>query len=176
MKFERAEMANKIAFNCIPTTSLVVGMLSFGIDRLTKHFVLSGQLGPGHIVWFVDMTLHQNYGLMADTRLPGVLMGMLIIIALGFLLLALRDAWRRRDSMACLALSVVLGGALGNLYDRLFLGYVLDWLMFFHLSIINLADAMIAFGLVLYIAAYFRTTHEKDVDCQKPTTDGLAAG
>jgi len=48
-------------------------------------------------------------------------------------------------------LSLVLGGALGNLIDRLTLGYVLDFFEVRWFSVFNLADACITVGVVLII-------------------------
>ena len=54
-----------------------------------------------------------------------------------------------------LALALILGGALGNLYDRLTLGYVVDFLDFHwsasHLPAFNIADSGISVGAVLLI-------------------------
>jgi signal peptidase II len=54
-----------------------------------------------------------------------------------------------------LALALILGGALGNLYDRLTLGYVVDFLDFHwsgsHFPAFNIADSGISVGAVLLI-------------------------
>lgn len=55
----------------------------------------------------------------------------------------------------CLALSLVLGGALGNLIDRVRFGYVIDFLDFYyagwHFPAFNVADSAITLGAVLLI-------------------------
>lgn len=50
-----------------------------------------------------------------------------------------------------IGLSLVLGGALGNLIDRVMLGYVLDFFEVRWFSVFNLADACITIGVVLII-------------------------
>jgi signal peptidase II len=60
----------------------------------------------------------------------------------------------------CLALALILGGALGNLYDRLTVGYVVDFL-FFHYQhwywpAFNIADSAISVGVVLLLWDNFR--------------------
>lgn len=47
------------------------------------------------------------------------------------------------------ALAMILGGALGNLYDRVFLGYVVDFLDFRIWPVFNMADSAIVVGAVL---------------------------
>ena len=61
----------------------------------------------------------------------------------------------KNDFYTALALSLILGGALGNLYDRISLGYVTDFI-FFHFSIFdyywpvfNVADTAITVGAVI---------------------------
>ena len=48
-----------------------------------------------------------------------------------------------------IALALILGGILGNLTDRFFYGYIIDYLNFFNLFIFNIADLAICFGALL---------------------------
>ena len=68
---------------------------------------------------------------------------------LSFWLLQMREASR----LQLTALSLILGGAIGNLYDRLMYGYVIDFLDFHYLDhhwpIFNLADTAICIGAFL---------------------------
>lgn len=61
--------------------------------------------------------------------------------------------------VAC-AIALILGGAIGNLYDRLSLGYVIDFIDFcigyWHFATFNLADAAICIGAVIWIIARFK--------------------
>jgi signal peptidase II len=58
-----------------------------------------------------------------------------------------------------LALALILGGALGNLYDRMTLGYVVDFLDFhwsgMHFPAFNIADSAISIGAVLILVEGF---------------------
>ena len=60
-----------------------------------------------------------------------------------------------QKKLEALALALILGGALGNLYDRLTLGYVVDFLDFhwsgMHFPAFNVADAGISVGAVMLI-------------------------
>lgn len=77
----------------------------------------------------------------------------ILAVTLAVVLVILHRIFISKEERApneAMALALVLGGALGNLADRLRLGYVDDWAMFFGISIVNFADAAIAFGLLWY--------------------------
>lgn len=74
--------------------------------------------------------------------------------------------WRLRPAqrwLAC-ALALVIGGALGNLYDRVTLGYVVDFLDFwwgdYHFPAFNIADTAISIGAVMLIVDMLRNPAE----------------
>lgn len=66
----------------------------------------------------------------------------------------------RSQKLFCFALAFVLGGALGNLIDRIAYGYVVDFLDFYwgnyHFAAFNLADSAITCGAALLIWDSFR--------------------
>ncbi|MCX7285833.1 MAG: signal peptidase II [Novosphingobium sp.] len=102
---------------------------------------------------FTATSLEMRYGLIAVTAL----------IAAGVLVWMLRET--ARGDIAGLAL--VLGGATGNIYDRLVFGYVIDyadlnigaWRPF---QIFNLADVAITFGVLILLARSFKSREKPD--------------
>lgn len=60
-----------------------------------------------------------------------------------------------KDSKNWFAYSLIIGGAIGNITDRLFRGYVIDfvdlYLGNFHWPAFNIADTAISIGMVLFI-------------------------
>jgi signal peptidase II len=64
------------------------------------------------------------------------------------------------EKLFCVTLSLILGGALGNLWDRITLGYVVDFLDFhysgYHWPAFNVADSSIFVGALLLIFESFR--------------------
>lgn len=103
---------------------------------------------------FPATSLEMRLGLIAITAL----------IATGVLFWMLRETMRGD----ILGLSLVLGGAVGNIYDRLSFGYVIDyadlhigqWRPF---QIFNLADVAITFGVLILLARSFKS-REKPID------------
>lgn len=134
---------------------LLVGAGALLVDRLAKVAVAGGflQSTPIFFSW-IQITTHHNFGLLGNLPLPGVLILILSFLALALLVYGLFDALRQDCRLDFLALCLVLGGALGNLYDRLAYGFVFDWLMLFKTSIINVADMAITLGLAVYIVRH----------------------
>jgi len=134
----------------------------FVLDRLTKWLFMNEVFCAGDVIpCLLAFTKHHNFGLLGDTSVPIILMYGLNALAFAVLVYAMVGHAGKRETGKLFALAVVLGGAIGNLYDRAFYGYVFDWLMFFNLSIINLADVWITIGLAAYAWMVFR--NEKHV-------------
>lgn len=59
------------------------------------------------------------------------------------------------DKITAIGYILLLGGAIGNLIDRMIYGYVIDYLDFYifnyHFPIFNLADSCIVIGVILYL-------------------------
>jgi len=72
----------------------------------------------------------------------------------------------RDDPLLGVAIALILGGALGNLYDRITLGYVVDFLHFYwndsHFPAFNLADSAISLGAGLMIIDVFKNKKEEN--------------
>lgn len=70
----------------------------------------------------------------------------------------------REDRFVALSVALILGGAIGNLYDRVTLGYVVDFLHFYwgdyHFPAFNIADTAISIGAGLMIIDLFRAKSE----------------
>lgn len=69
------------------------------------------------------------------------------------------------QKLFCLGLALVLGGALGNLYDRLTLGYVVDFL-YFHINDLywpafNVADSAVCVGVAILLWDSFKQDAQK---------------
>lgn len=89
-----------------------------------------------------------------------------VILAIGVSIALVRWVYTlKNDRWLAVALCLVLGGALGNLYDRIALGYVVDFLHFYwdnyHFPAFNIADSAISLGAAMLVLDMFR---KKDPD------------
>ena len=73
---------------------------------------------------------------------------------------------KKHETMLAVALALVLGGAVGNLIDRLVYGYVIDFLDVYyqdwHWPAFNIADSAITLGVVLILAESFGFGRSKE--------------
>ncbi|MFM4856777.1 signal peptidase II [Aeromonas hydrophila] len=90
---------------------------------------------------------------------------------LAFAICGLLIHWLRKQSVAQrwsgIAYSLIIGGALGNVFDRLVLGHVVDFLDLYwqraHWPAFNLADSFIFIGAAMIVLDGFRSEKKKDV-------------
>lgn len=142
----------------------VIVSLSLIIDQLTKYIVLvTMDLGQkiSIIPSFFYLTSHRNTGAawgMFDgnkTFLIGV-----TIIALAIFAYLLKTTNFEKHKLAVISISLLVGGTLGNMIDRLFRSSgVIDFLDFYifgyDFPIWNVADACLTIGLILYAIHVF---------------------
>lgn len=136
---------------------LVVAVVIVILDQWTKRLVLArlgvGDSYPVFTSWF-HLVHYQNTG-AAWGMFQGktFLLGVLSILILGVILWKFTALAAGRWERA-LGLALIMGGTLGNVYDRFFRGEVIDFLLFFCRSFrwpaFNVADSAICCGVGLY--------------------------
>lgn len=120
----------------------------FVADRATKVWAQDRllPLGSVRVLPFFHLTYVENsgaaWGMLQGRNL--LLIGVSVVL-LGFLLY-LRRRWPPENLWSHYGMALVAGGALGNLYDRLALGYVVDFLDLIHWPVFNVADSCITVG------------------------------
>jgi signal peptidase II len=128
-------------------------------DQLSK-WALIGALHPGDervVTPFFSLVLTFNTGaafsfLRDAGEWPRYLFSAVAIAVAGLIVWLLR---RGGDAWYCAGLALILGGGLGNLWDRLTLGHVVDFLLFhwehWYYPAFNVADSAITVGAALLI-------------------------
>jgi signal peptidase II len=129
----------------------VVVAVVVGIDQLAKHAVRSS-IVPGEERRFlpgIELVNTRNNG-VAFGFLPGSHVGVTILIVVALLILLGYFALHARQPLIWLPTGMLIGGALGNILDRLDRGSVTDFIKFpLGWPPFNLADASITIGIVL---------------------------
>lgn len=142
-----------------------ISWLVFIVDQSAKwlaiRYLYFGE--PVEVTPFLNWTLDYNYGAAFGflNKSGGWQRWFFILIAV--VVCAVIVAWLmklpRKNNFQAFALSLILGGALGNLWDRIFHSYVIDFIYFhiaaWHFAIFNLADAAVTIGAILFALTFF---------------------
>jgi signal peptidase II len=154
---------------------LLIVVLVVLLDRWTKHLVAERialyshiQIIPG----FFRLTHTENTGaafsLFADSTVPWKT-GLLIAFSVIALIVVVVLLWKNHHAhlVTGVGLSLIMGGALGNLWDRLARGRVVDFLLVYvkqyQWPVFNLADSAIVVGAgLLILEILFAKTHGRD--------------
>ncbi|MFH1724356.1 MAG: signal peptidase II [Elusimicrobiota bacterium] len=122
----------------------------FALDRLTKAWALSwlAPRGSVRVLPFFHFSYIENTGAAWGMLQGGNTLLIGVAVALLGALLYLRRKWPEENLWSHYGLVLVAGGALGNLYDRIALGYVVDFLDFLVWPVFNVADSAITVGAV----------------------------
>jgi len=133
------------------TISIVALILFF--DQLSKY-LLSKSLPLNQpvplIKGILNLTLVHNRGAafgILKNQLP--LFILTAVIAIVLIYLNLKKNGRHQSQAYNISLSLILAGGLGNLIDRVFFGYVIDFLDFRVWPVFNIADSAITIGAII---------------------------
>jgi signal peptidase II len=153
-------------------TASIIALGVFAIDRWSK-WMIETRLSPDTmktvIPGFFNLVRSQNagvaFGMFSDDsgrwHTPA-----LVLFSLAAILVLAAMLWKidRLDRMSAVGLSLIFGGAVGNVYDRVRAGAVTDFLDFYvrsyHWYVFNLADSAICVGAGLLLLSMFLTRRE----------------
>lgn len=142
-----------------PTIPLLVAIVVTALDQGTKVLVV-GALGPGQprhrsevVPGLIDLHYVENRGAaFGILRGAGDLLAFLALAVLVFLVVAYRRI-ASSSPLGAVGIGLIGGGAIGNLLDRLRLGYVVDFVAIGPWPNFNLADSAITVGVLLLAGA-----------------------
>src|SRR5437868_6152449 len=156
--------ADKVRLKTLRMQALVVAFLVFVFDQSVKWLVTYPLNLRGQPDWTIRLSDFFNLRWVENN---GVSLGLLSASSFWgrWLLVLLTGAiavfvsfwlWRERKRTDSVALAMVLGGALGNILDRIRLGYVVDYIdlhfgEFRPFLVFNVADAAITIGVLLLL-------------------------
>ena len=149
---------------------LAVLLLDFATKYWATHGLATMPDGRMEVIpGFLDFFLRHNTGAafsMLD-RYPMVILVVASVAVVLILAWALRIPPRLRLARACFGM--ILGGALGNLYDRIAFGHVIDFIHFhrgdWYFATFNVADSFICIGIGIFL---YLSVFTKQLDPPKP--------
>jgi signal peptidase II len=142
--------------------SLLIAAVIVLLDQVSKAWALR-DLADGriiHVIWTMQFNLTYNRG-MAFSRGTGIgpIIGVIGLVVVALLLLSLR---RADNALTRVATGLIIGGAIGNILDRLFRGSgwmrgaVIDFIDFQWWPVFNIADMAIMIGAATMVVAMLK--------------------
>lgn len=155
---------------------IIIIAASVILDQITKMLVVNGMALYESIPLIknvLSFTYIHNYGaawgMLSDHRWVFIVVTALAIIVMPIFLYKYRNLhW-----MFGLSLSLIIGGAIGNMIDRIFLGYVVDFIQatFIDFPVFNVADICVVCGAIMmfvYVAFIDKTLFADKPKAAKP--------
>lgn len=148
---------------------IIILAIVVAIDLISKYYIQSIMtLGDSTMIIkdFFYLTFVHNYG-AAWGMLSGKMelffvITIVVLVVIGYILFTTD----RKKTLLRIALIVILGGTLGNFYDRVVFGYVRDFLNFYPLGydfpVFNVADSALTIGYVLL--AWYLLRHSEELE------------
>ena len=129
------------------------------IDQLSKilvHTMMNLYDSFTVIPSLLDFTYIRNEGIAFGINFPGGKIFFIIFpILITFYLISLLKNKEFEDNSSQIALYLIIGGAIGNILDRVFRGYVVDFIDFHingnHWYVFNIADSAVTIGLLFLL-------------------------
>lgn len=152
---------------------IMLASLIFIADQLVKYLMV-GPLalkdrGVIHIMQQFDLRWAENRGVSMGFLTADTDMQRWLLVAMTFAIAGFVGIWMMREKKLgeILSLAMVLGGAMGNIVDRIRYGYVVDYAdlhfgTFRPFYIFNLADAAISIGVLILLARAFLMREKED--------------
>ena len=148
---------------------LVLSVLVLVIDQLSKaHFEGALQMYqqivviPDYFSWTLAYNTGAGFSFLADGGGWQRWLFAVIAVVVSAVLVVWLKRLGRDDTWLAVALALVLGGALGNLYDRIALGHVIDFILVhwqnrWYFPAFNFADSAITVGAIMLALDMFKS-------------------
>lgn len=145
-------------------------LVVFLLDQVSKYYIQVTPALHGSIEIipkFLYITYCKNTGI-AWSMLSGKKLFLIVVglIEIGVLIYFFIEKMKTKDKWYCFSLALMIGGAVGNLYDRCVLGYVRDFIdtypFGYNFPVFNIADAALCIGVgIILILMLLEERNEK---------------
>lgn len=149
---------------------LVIIFLVIILDQITKYLAIGLKKGSIKVVKnFMELVYVENrgaaFGILQGKKIILVFFTFFIIAALCYFLYKSRS---RLSTISKVSISLIIGGAIGNLIDRVFRHFVIDFISVtfpngYEFPVFNVADIAVVCGTFLLIIAFVKTDDFEEI-------------
>ncbi len=147
MKFERRKVINLLICSLVLIACII-------FDLIAKKFTvgIDKDAIPGFFKFLYTQNTGAAWSMFSGSTVALIIISVIIIALLGVYVFASKT----KNALFYVSLGLIVGGAVGNLIDRIFLGYVRDFikLEFMNFPIFNTADCFLTVGVVCLVIYY----------------------
>lgn len=143
---------------------IVVGIV---LDRLTKIYAVKNLMVNPIESKLINLTYLENrgaaFGILQDKRILFVILTISIVL---YLIYYFVKNIKKNPPILNIALAMIISGAIGNFYDRLFQAYVVDFIefSFVNFPVFNVADIFVTLGcglMIIYIMIHGEKSNDR---------------
>lgn len=143
---------------------IVVGIV---LDRLTKIYAVKNLMVNPIESKFINLTYLENrgaaFGILQDKRILFVILTISIVL---YLIYYFVKNIKKNPTILNIAMAMIISGAIGNFYDRLFQAYVVDFIefSFVNFPVFNVADIFVTVGcglMIIYIMLHGEKSNDR---------------
>lgn len=141
---------------------ILIGLI---LDRFTKIYTINNFIENPIHTKVLNFIYVENrgaaFGILQDKRVFFVILTVAVVSGIVYYFI---KNYKSNPKVLNVALSLIVSGALGNFYDRIFDGYVVDFIefSFINFPVFNIADILITIGCILMIVYIMFFEEEKE--------------
>ncbi len=130
-------------------------------DQLSKYFISTYTYSADLLILKIHFIKNFGigFGLLNYPSVKFFLIALIAVIIIGILYYYCR--YKKNHKLFIIPLALILGGALGNLLDRVMYGFVIDFIDFGFWPAFNIADSAVTVGVILLIVYFIRNKPAK---------------
>lgn len=147
---------------------IMLGILIVIIDRITKLLLINKEITI--IPNLLNFTYIENNGVAFGIASNNtILIVLLNVIILAIIIKFLKEKFSKTNYIIILSLIMMLAGGVGNLIDRIAMGYVIDFIdiNILDFPVFNIADISITVGVIMIMIILISSLFEKENNIEK---------
>ena len=136
----------------------ILGIIIILLDQIVKYLMINKDIVVIENVLKFSFT--KNYGMafsIGNGIISIIISSILIILLIAFIIV------KRNEINNLIPFILILAGGISNLIDRIFRGYVIDYISVFKFAIFNIADSFIVIGVLMLVFVYIKGIMNKNV-------------
>lgn len=134
------------------------------IDQILKYFIkekmMQKVLIPGFLSIFYTRNTGTVFGAIPNSNTLWIIVATLMLIAI--LCIIIRKQKKQKYGLKLKMWKIIFAGGISNLFDRIYRGFVIDYISIKYIGVCNLADFCIVIGVVILIIEEIKEVFNED--------------